>query len=84
MDEKTSDDKILEQLKSLINNNETVNNTTDKTVSLKSQNIKPKKQQINKAKNAEQKKPNKSEQNTTQTNDIVIKKHDKHLDIIII
>ncbi len=77
MDEKTSDDKILEQLKSLINNNETVNNTTDKTVSLKSQNKKPKKQQINKARNAEQKKSNKSEQNTTQTNDLVIKKHDK-------
>ncbi len=78
MDEKTSDDKIIEQLKSLINNNETVNNTTDKTVSLKSQNKKPKKQQINKAKNVEQKKSNKiGNKQNTQQQETVIKKHDK-------
>ncbi len=78
MEEKTSDDKIIEQLKSLINNNETVNSLKEKEVVAPKQKTKLRRQHTNRVKNVEQNKTNKNEQNNNaQTNDNVIKKHDK-------
>lgn len=81
MEEKTSDDKIIQQLKSLINNNETVELKTEKAVDAQKQKTKLKKQNTNKVKNNDHKRKNKNEalkeSEQPQASNMVVKKHDK-------
>ncbi len=81
MEEKTSDDKIIQQLKSLINNNETVELKTEKAVDEQKQKTKLKKQNTNKVKNNDHKRKNKNEalkeSEQPQASNMVVKKHDK-------